>query len=245
MISELTFSRKFTSYWNQLLPNANNFIRIVNGSLIDDVYTPLDENGKKENNVFVNECGFNLYVAIHSNIINESLLSTNDLFYQPEFSRVIEKTEHELRKFSYGSNFELPLSPPEYNSIKNIAWNILNRYRTYQTTTSPSFSGCGIINNSYGDIYYSNTLVEIKSGDRKFSVYDLRQLLTYFTLNFYSREKRPLQKFELFNPRMGIVYNDDITTLCRELAFIQPEEMFFQIMTAITDENFIDTEFQR
>ncbi len=40
MISELTFSRKFTSYWNQLLPNANNFIRIVNGSLIDDVYAP-------------------------------------------------------------------------------------------------------------------------------------------------------------------------------------------------------------
>ncbi|HDS2588397.1 TPA: hypothetical protein QID48_000033 [Klebsiella quasipneumoniae subsp. similipneumoniae] len=245
MISELTFSRKFTSYWNQLLPNANNFIRIVNGSLIDDVYPPLDENGKKENNVFVNECGFNLYVAIHNNIISEQLLLSNDLFYAPEFSRVIEKTELELRKFSYGSNFELPLSVPEYNSIKSIAWNILNRYRIYQTISSPLFSGCGIINNSYGDIYYPNTLVEIKSGDRKFSVYDLRQLLIYFTLNFYSREKRPLQNFELFNPRMGIVYNDDITILCRELAFIQPEEMFFQIMTAITDENFIDTEFQR
>ena len=40
MISELTFSRKFTSFWNQLLPNANNFIRIINGSLIEDVYPP-------------------------------------------------------------------------------------------------------------------------------------------------------------------------------------------------------------
>lgn len=48
MISELTFSRKFTSYWNQLLPNANNFIRIVNGSLIDDVYPPLMKMGKRK-----------------------------------------------------------------------------------------------------------------------------------------------------------------------------------------------------
>ncbi|MBN1089636.1 MULTISPECIES: hypothetical protein [Pantoea] len=246
MISELTFSRKFTSFWNQLLPNANNFIRIINGSLIEDIYSPMDESENRANNVFVNECAFNLYSAIQSNQISKTLLLRQDLFHSAEFQGVFDKTNDYLSKFSYGSNFELPLSMLEYNTIRQIAHCILNRYGLAQgVEVSPHFDGCGVINNSYGDIYHSNILIEIKSGDRKFSVYDLRQLLIYFTLNFYSKSKRNLKRFELFNPRMGISYSASIVTLCKELAFCQPEELYFEIMNSITEENFIVTEMQR
>ncbi|HEM8180727.1 TPA: hypothetical protein U2M35_002120 [Providencia rettgeri] len=243
MISELTFSRKFTSFWNQLLPNANNFIRIVNGSLIKDIYPPLCESANKANNVFVNECAFNLFSAIQSNQIDKGLLLKDTLFYSVEFQEVFDKTTKNLKKFSYGSNFQLPLSIQEYKTIREIAESIFKRYSlTHDVEVSPRFDGCGIINNSYGDIYHSNMLIEIKSGDRKFSVYDLRQLLIYFTLNFYSKNRRNLKTFELFNPRMGIAYSESIVTLCKELAFSQPEELYFQIMNSITDENFIVTE---
>lgn len=246
MISELTFSRKFTSFWNQLLPNANNFIRIINGSLIEDIDTPLQETPNKNNNVFVNECAFNVYTLAQRGIIDEKILFSQELFHTQEFQIAFEKTEAALKKFSYGSNFQLPLSTGEYNTISEIAKSILQRYKTcHNIEVSPLFYGCGIINNSFGDIYYSDSLIEIKSGDRKFSVYDLRQLLVYFTLNFYSKDKRELHKFELFNPRMGIAYSDTISNLCKELAFIQPEELYFMIMNAITDEKFIEAETQR
>lgn len=40
MISETTFAKKFTSFWAQLLPNANNYIRLVNGAMVQSLYTP-------------------------------------------------------------------------------------------------------------------------------------------------------------------------------------------------------------
>jgi len=246
MISELTFSRKFTSFWNQLLPNANNFIRIINGSLIEDIYPPLVDSDNRVNNVFVNECAFNLYSAIQNHSIDRNILSAQNLFHSAEFQFIFEHTEEHLKRFSYGSNFKLPLSIIEYNSIRGIAKSILSRYSmAHQVEVSPQFDGCGVINNSYGDIYYSNVLVEIKSGDRKFSVYDLRQILIYFTLNFYSKNKRNIENFDLFNPRMGISYSESVVNLCRELAFKQPEELYFEIMNSITEENFIETEMQR
>ncbi|EPN9529475.1 hypothetical protein ACT5AM_004217 [Cronobacter malonaticus] len=246
MISELTFSRKFTSFWNQLLPNANNFIRIINGSLIEDVYPPLDNSTNKSNNVFVNECAFNLYAAIQNNLLARNILSVQELFHEPDFQNILEQTKEYLQRFAYGSNFKLPLSMIEYNAIREIAKNISSRYgMKHQIEVSPQFDGCGAINNSYGDIYYPSVLVEIKSGDRNFSVYDLRQVLIYCTLNFYSKNRRNIKNFELFNPRMGITYSDSIINLCKELAFIQPEELFFEIMNSITEENFIVTEMQR
>ncbi|PLR48275.1 hypothetical protein CYR40_06760 [Chimaeribacter arupi] len=245
MISELTFSKKFTSFWNQLLPNSHNFIRIINGSLAENVYQPLPESSNRTNNVFVNECAFNLYGALQKGSIKESLFVSSDIFHSQEFNIIFEYTEKYLKKFNYGSNFQLPLDITEYNTIREISKNIFQRYRSFdELEVSPLFMGCGIINNSYGDIYYPDNLVEIKSGDRKFSIYDLRQLLVYLTLNFFSKKSRSIKKFEIFNPRMGISYNDTVVNLCRELAFIQPEELYFLIMNSITDENFIISEMQ-
>ncbi|EFC6637772.1 hypothetical protein FC571_23205, partial [Escherichia coli] len=107
MISELTFSRKFTSFWNQLLPNANNFIRIINGSLIEDVYPPLDDCANRSNNVFVNECAFNLYRAIQNDSLDRNILSAHDIFHNADFQVVFEKTKEYLQRFAYGSNFKL------------------------------------------------------------------------------------------------------------------------------------------
>lgn len=118
MISELTFSRKFTSFWNQLLPNANNFIRIINGSLIEDVYPPLDDSANRSNNVFVNECAFNLYTAIQNNLLDRDILLAQDIFHRADFQDIFEKTKEYLQRFSYGSNFKLPLSMIEYNTIR-------------------------------------------------------------------------------------------------------------------------------
>lgn len=246
MISELTFARKFTSFWNQTLPNANNFIRIINGSLIKNTHPPLNESPKKENNVFVNECAFNLFAEIKKGSIKNDFLQSEDFFISPEFHRVFEHTKEYLKKFSYGSNFQLPLTLEEYLTIKEISQSLHFRFRSMESLeVSPLFDGCGVINNSYGDLYYPFTLVEVKSGDRKFSTYDLRQTLIYLTLNFYSKNRRDIKWIELFNPRMGIFYNDTVISLCRELAFIQPEELFFSIMNSITEENFMETEMQR
>lgn len=245
MISEVTFAKKHTSFWNALLPNANNFIRIINGSLIEDLYKPLVPQKRKENIVFVNELAFRLYSALVKGNITVTKLRSKELEKNPCYIEAFAETKVFLSRFKYSVDFKIPLTDEEVNFIKDITTNIYHKYFDVIGTmkTSPLFKGCGFLNPANGDLYTPNKLIEIKSGGRKFSIYDFRQVLIYCTLNFYSPEKMLIDEVELFNPRMGILYTTTVNSLCKDLSSLQPQELFFEIKEAITDISFIDTAF--
>ena len=65
------------------------------------------------------------------------------------------------------------------------------------------FHGCGFINQCYGDILIKNneesTIVEVKAGERNFTISDLRQILIYAGLDYIHNQVFPTYN-RLYNP---------------------------------------------
>ena len=242
MISEVTLAKKFTSFWNELLPNANNFVRLINGGLIVSCYEPLECTERKENISLINVLSFKIFKSVIDNEISYGA-ATESILKSEYFDKSLAKSLIELERFSKINNFLLPLNENELKEILLLYKQIYVRYRENISSieVSPVFQGCGFINQSEGDIYFAETLVELKSGERKFSVVDIRQVLVYFTLNHYSTKgKRKIEYIELFNPRMGIAFKSSIKDLSENLCSLSPEDLFFEIYAFITENNFVE-----
>jgi len=244
MISEVTLAKKFTSFWNQLLPNANYFVRIINGGLLEACYEPFENTQRKENIALINVLSFNLFKSIVKKEISLDVHSKKNFFTSDYFRKSLASSLIELKRFSNKSSFSLPLNDNELNEISVLFKQIYARYyeKIGVMEVSPIFQGCGFINQSEGDIYFNDTLVELKSGERKFSVTNIKQVLVYCTLNYYStkEKKRFLEKIELFNPRMGLVYQSKVKDLSENLSSLSPEDLFFEIHSFITENNFVE-----
>lgn len=240
MISEITFSKKFTSFWNQTLPNANNFVRIVNLGLKDVIEDPFPEPRRPNNTALVNVISNRLFESFVSKKIKLGSINDPKFILSNEYNELYGESTDYLSRFAYGSNLSLPLTIDEMKESVGI-FNVM--YRKYGQYTNniqlaPKFIGCGFINNSVGDMIIGETLIEIKSGQRHFSVVDFRQIITYCALNFSSGSKRKITGIEIFNPRMGISYSTSVYNLCRDLSAKSSNELFEEIKRYIVDTEF-------
>jgi hypothetical protein len=84
-----------------------------------------------------------------------------------------------------------------------------------------------------GDVYCSNTLYEIKAGERLFRSIDVRQLLTYAALN-KADPCRTLTDIGLFNPRSGLSFTASLEEVCIEVAGLRTEELLGEIVRVIS-----------
>ncbi|WP_445778257.1 hypothetical protein [Shewanella sp.] len=242
MISEVTFSKKFTAFWNQILPNSKNYIRLINAGLIERVYEPLIPARRKNNIALINVLSFELVKAVATHQLTIDDVSKQNFFKSDEFKLIFDLSMKFLSRFSYGNNVDLPLEHDEINEVLVIYKAIYTRYvaKSLKTQVEPEFSGCGFINQANGDIACDGTLIELKSGERNFSVMDLRQILTYCTLNHFMKTPLLIEKIELFNPRMGIAYSEDIESFCQNVSALSSLELFSEIQKFITDINFVE-----
>jgi len=97
----------------------------------------------------------------------------------------------------------------------------------------PKFPGCGIVDTCTGDVLVATTLFEIKAGDRFFLSIDVRQLMTYATLNHISKTFE-ISRVGLFNPRVGIRTEIDLDELCFEISGKRSVELLTEIALAIS-----------
>lgn len=242
MISEVTFSKKFTAFWNQILPNSKNYIRLINAGLIERVYEPFAPARRKCNVALINVLSFELLKAVVSRKLTIDDVSRKGFFNSNEYNVIFNYSINFLSRFSYGNDLELPLDNDEIHEVIVLYKAMHTRYvaNSKIIIVEPKFAGCGFINESHGDIYCENTLIELKSGERNFSVMDLRQILTYCTLNYYKLDALCINKIELFNPRMGIAYSENIEEFCQNLSALSSQELFSEIQKFITDINFVE-----
>ena len=82
-------------------------------------------------------------------------------------------------------------------------------------TFEPRFSGCGIIDECFGDILYEKTLYEVKAGERSFRSIDLRQVLVYCALD-YAAGNRAISGVCLLNPRHGVHWYAPVSEIASE-----------------------------
>lgn len=242
MISESTFSKKFTSFWNEILPNSKNYVRLINGGLLEPVYEPFDTADRKNNTALVNVHSFTMLRELCNKNQTLDQLFSNEYFKSQRFDFLLDMDLKYLSKFSYGAECTLPLSDKEKEQARQLFKQMYIRYvaNNLNVVIDPKFDGCGFINESFGDFISGSKLVEIKSGERRFSLSDLRQLLVYLALNHYSRNPFHITHIELFNPRMGIAFSEAGDSFCLNLSALNSQDLFAEIQKFIVDNNFVE-----
>lgn len=242
MISETTFAKKFTSFWNEILPNAKNYVRLVNNGRLEALYEPFEQAERKNNIALINVIYFNMFKHLSDKKKPYAYFDDNEFYKSDTFQEIIKESVNFLDRFSYGNKCKLPLLNSELFQIKQL-FRLLYFHVQPQINhikISPSFDGCGFLNKAEGDILSNNTLIEIKSGERAFSLVDFRQLVIYLALNHYSKKQHKIDTIELFNPRMGISYSEAVDGFCKNISSLDSRELFTEIQKFITDNNFTE-----
>ncbi|MGV6473482.1 hypothetical protein [Azotobacter vinelandii] len=242
MISEITFSKRFTSFWNEVLPNSKNYVRLINGGLIDAVYEPFEAAERKNNTALVNVLSFAMLRLLCDGESSLDVLCSNRFFKGNKFRVVLDESLAYLSRFNYGQGCELPLTNQEVVQVGRLFKAMYSRCVAGKShiKIDPAFDGCGYINQSFGDLISDGRLIEIKSGERQFSVTDIRQVVVYLVLNHYSKAPINIRHVELFNPRKGIAFSEEVEGFCRNISALSSQELYSEVQKFVVDNNFVE-----
>lgn len=239
MISEVSFAKRFTSFWNELLPNAKNYVRLANSAARVATHRPLPPPDRKHNTAFVNTLAFNLYRRV--TLSKEHCRSLFDPAFKnsEELKTDIALSARYLQRFRDYAPHELPLSEPEWQQTLQIAQFLTERYNyAEKPVLAPQFDGCGFLNPAEGDLLVQSKLVEIKSGERSFSLVDFRQVLVYCVLNHFSKTRADIRIVEFFNPRMGILFSESVDDFAMGMSSLGALELYAEIESYVSNTTF-------
>ena len=236
MITELTFARSYSNFWEDIFPGAYHFIRLLNkGAYTERVHLPIEIEDIPRRRALINNIAFELFNKNWSKEIDNKTIAS--LTLDNSILQAIETKEKEyLTKRKLGENLELAVSDNELKIIKEMAKRLNNEYKTNSVVVYPEFKGAGLLFNTQGDVYYNETLVEIKArGDRSFSILDIRQLFIYGALNYLNNNEYTITNFELFNPRVGIYWHDTVENIAYELSNTSSVDIYNEIINYLTN----------
>ncbi|MHB1219763.1 MAG: hypothetical protein ACYC1L_16345 [Alphaproteobacteria bacterium] len=233
MISEIAFCQNHSSFWRLTAPTTDLFIRRLNRDLYDRDFPPMKKLTTPNRRAFVNEIAFELFSLSVTNAVSSVAVISLD-----EVSPSVEKVRaRAARRKGPRETYE---NPPDSFEMQDI----VEQHRRMMLALAPSthiksivpqpyFPGCGIIDSCVGDVLASTTLYEIKAGDRAFKSIDVRQLLTYATLNQLSGQHN-INRLALFNPRSGVRASFDVDEMCFEVSGKDSNTLFREIGAAIS-----------
>lgn len=238
MNSEKTFIKYYSSFWNQLLPGIDHYVRMINSGLKERHYTPITYEGEDipSRRALINGISFKLFYHFYEQKTNprdmKSLVDKNiDLIKELQFSEA-----ERMEILDNSDNFKDELTNTELDIVIKLAHRLLSFSNGKQDfEIYPKFQGCGLLFECTGDIRLGKTLVEIKAGNGNITKYDLYQLLIYGALNSVSNEPYDIQRFYLFNIRTGVEWNEEIETVCEIIAGESSAEIYSEIINYITN----------
>lgn len=211
MISEIKFSTNYSSFWREIIPLADNYLRKENLRL--ERHTIEVRNlTRPALRGFTNELAFFAFAKIRKSKIKnynkKELLISNWKATAVYINRIpnAEKID------------ENNVSSEIVNESLEILGNLLSYFtsaRNYEV--KPKFAGCGLLDACEGDYIDSSCLYEIKAGDRNFRITDIRQLLIYSALD-YSANRNRFEKIGLFNPRTGLFWVRNLNDVLLEVS---------------------------
>ncbi len=233
MISERKFSKSFSSFWNELLPIAEDYVRLINRILIrycKPTKSELIINRDKRS--AINELSFRLFMYSAKGIH----LSSNDKH------KLSIKVVNYIKRIAPNIQSEILLNNIELNEAELLSDSLADYFKdgkkdgkTELLEFWPDFKGCGIIHSCKGDIIDNNKLVEVKAGDRNFRITDIRQILTYLALNSISKQYT-IEYIALVNPRRGFSFNTNVEEFIEGCSKRKPIDIFGDIIDFISTE---------
>lgn len=229
MISERKFSNSYSSFWNQLLPTSDSFVRQLN--LASERFagpvnssTPVD----RDKRAVINELAFRLF---KEKATSGKISASKIISIEQEVRTYIERLAPNI------SNIPA-LSKTELIEVENISKSLSTYF--YRPDFSvmffwPIFKGCGQLDACKADIIYKNKLIEVKAGDRHFRIIDLRQIITYLALNFKSQQYQ-LTNIAIVNPRTGKEFECSTESLIESCSGRKSVDVFSDIIDFVSTE---------
>ncbi len=232
MISEKTFIRYYSSFWEQLLPGIDHYIRMINSGFKERLFTPITTPDIPNRRAIINGIAFRLFYNFKAHSIPYKNLKINS----QELLKIKKSEEKKMSFLNNSNDFENELNDNEFKIIIELT----NRLIQYVSSKPemliyPEFQGCGLLFNCSGDLLFNDTLIEVKAGNSNFSRQDMYQLLTYGALNHISTNKINLTNFELINIRTGIQWNEDIESVCEIIGGASSSEVYSEIVNYISN----------
>ncbi|QEX20572.1 hypothetical protein FRZ61_04890 [Hypericibacter adhaerens] len=217
MISEITFSRDFSSFWRLACPMMDGFIRQLNRGSYDRDFAPMKVETAPNRRAFVNEVAFSAFCAITSSYLQGlKAVSVEDAIAENEPLVRLLASQGER-----DGDYEQELSSDEVNDageqVRRLGRRLGPIGPSRAITCRPRFPGCGIIDACEGDVLVDGILFEIKAGDRSFRSIDLRQLLVYLALN-HAGNGTAIRFVGLINPRVGVSFQMSADEFCFEVS---------------------------
>jgi hypothetical protein len=236
VISAERFARERPSYWNQLLPRLEPFVRLLNlsaGRFSPPMFPGVDPNRR----AFVAELGFELFRgAPHRPIdADDASVEAAAVLVRARIARLSTLDEDEI----------LPPSPLE--RIEAIA--LARRLRRFvhqrgalSFTVDPDIPGCGIIDGATADLLITRAswgidaepdrgehlLYEVKTVARPFRAGDIRQLVTYAAL--MAADSQAPVTVGVVNPRLGTFVECPLDRLAVDISGLGANSLLQQII---------------
>lgn len=234
MISETTFCHQHSSVWRILAPTCDLFVRKLNDTECDRFANPIISATTTQRRAFINELGFNLF----SNAVLDrkggfaSTPSVEEIRRATDSARkVISRIKDDRADCDADpDSSELADASEQYRRL----WNNLTRtVSTDRVVMRPTFPGCGIIDTCQGDVLIPRTLFEVKAGDRGVRSIDIRQLITYATLNYIAGSYE-ISSVGLINPRTGIWFQMSLDEVCFEVSGKSTSDMLSEVASVLS-----------
>lgn len=231
MISEKRFALSHVSFWRQLLPMSEEYVRTRNRSL-GRFTPPLASFLPADTRGIVNELGFRLFVAS----------SSTGRFVGSLSEQVIDSCaqvalQHIRRMREYGRK---PIQYPDSRQVEEgiaLAERLVDffgRFTAFPLQPLPLLPGCGWIDDCEGDVLSGRTLFEVKAGQRSLRAIDLRQVLIYSALDFAAK-MFGIVHICLVNPRTGLFFFEPVEQLCQNLAGRSATDVLGEIVEYISE----------
>lgn len=214
MISETGFSKRYSSFWKENVPWINDYVRSINVGLVDRLFAPIEIDDKDHRSIN-NVVAFTLFK-------NTAIIKNDDIILAFNEARSIVKNYPRNNLETYS------LTDCYIKIIRDQSSRLFSQFGS-KVEFYPQFPGCGIMESCQGDLFYKETLVEIKGGERLFTPADIKQLVVYCALNWLSNNNYNICCVELFNPRQGTFWSSSVKDMIDSISNIPMEELFDQI----------------
>ncbi len=231
MISERKFAHSFTSFWREVLPRADGYLRRIN--LSAERYRPPVRSNlpvERESRAIVNELAFRLFMHMAQ---GKNLTSEEQHIVGREVCRYIQHLTGTPARATATQMTEDELS--EARDLCIALAEFFSEQELRGLRFWPAFRGCGCIEECKADIVSETCLIEVKAGDRSFRITDLRQILVYCSLDFAAGEYH-LDAVSIVNPRRGVYYEAPIKEVAQECSGLSEVDLFSEIIAFLTAE---------
>jgi hypothetical protein len=234
LISELTFSREYGSFWRGLTPTSEAFIRQVNLGLSERWCRPLAGETVSARRAFVNELGFCLFRDLAGGVWRGRgwvRPSDRDAVVQAAVGEAWRRVRPLAER---AGKDRMGVEEGELREAISLAGRLQAYFREVRDlVVEPTFAGCGVVDQCRGDLLADSTLTEIKAGERRgrasrissFRSVDIRQILTYLALNHAAPEPKAILEVCLLNPRLGLAFKTTVQDLCFNVSGLETRQL--------------------